>query len=308
MTLRHRVADGATEIAFGAAWRTVRGMPETTAAGTFDMIADRAWRRRGAGVRQLERNLRRVLPEISEAELRDLSRVATRSSMRYWQEAFRLPSWSRERILETFDLDRRYLLDDAAAAGDGVIMVPGHQANWDHAGAWGALRYGRVVTVAERLRPVGVFEQFLAYRRSLGMEVLGTGDPSVMRVLARRLKEGHVVALLGDRDITRNGVEVELLGHPAPLPAGPAMLAILTGAPLLPVSMWFTERGSHGYVHDPVAVPRGLPRAEQVRHMVQAIADALGAGIRERPQDWHMMQPVWAADLPRPPSAGQVLE
>ena len=298
MTLRSRIADEATEVAFLSAWRTVRWMPESSAQTAFSLIADRAWHRRGPGVRQLERNLERVLPGISASDLRATSRVAMRSTMRYWQEAFRLPSWSRERILGTFDLDRRFLLDDAAAAGTGVIMVPGHQANWDHAGAWGALRYGRVVTVAERLRPVGVFEQFLAYRRSLGMEVLGTGDPSVMRVLARRLKEGHVVALLGDRDITRNGVDVDLLGHRAALPAGPAMLAILTGAPLLPVTMWFEEHGSRGYVHDPVEVPVGLSRAEQVIAMTQALADALGAGFRDHPQDWHMLQPVWAEDLP----------
>lgn len=297
MTAAQRVIDEATEVAFAAAWRTVRWMPESWAVHSFNAIADQAWRRGGPGVQQLARNLRRARPDLPPEEFDDLVRRAMRSSLRYWQEAFRLPAWSRERILETFDLERRFLLDDAAAAGTGVIMVPGHQANWDHAGAWGALRYGRVVTVAERLRPVGIFEQFLAYRESLGMEVLGTDDPSVMRVLARRLKEGHVVALLGDRDITRNGIEVDLLGAPAALPAGPAMLAIITGAPLLPVSMWFTADGSRGYVHDPVPVPTGLPRAEQLRVMTQGIADALATGIQRTPEDWHMLQPIWAADV-----------
>ena len=156
-----------------------------------------------------------------------------------------------------------------------------------------------MVTVAERLKPVGLFEQFLDYRRRLGMEVLGLGEPDVLRTLARRLSQGRVVALLGDRDISRNGIEVSLLGQPASLPAGPAVLSIMTGAPMYPVGMWFEDEqeGTFARVLPKVEVPVGLPRAEQVRLMTQQLADRLGSAMSEHPVNWHMLQPVWLADL-----------
>lgn len=293
-----------TEWAFSTGWRIVKRLPEPAAQRVFDTVADQMWKRRGPSVVQLERNLARVDRSWTAADLRELSRDGMRSYMRYWQEAFRLPAWKIERIRDGFGLDPASTLDDAMAAGSGVIMVPGHSANWDHAGAWACVRYGGVSTVAERLKPAGLFEQFLSYRRSLGMDVLALGDDDVVRQLVRRLREGRIVALLGDRDISRNGVEVELLGEPARLPAGPALLSIMTGAPLYPVAMRFTADGSRGEVAPRVEVPEGLPRHEQVRVMTQQVADALSEGIRRSPQDWHMLQPVWVADLDPVRAAG----
>ncbi len=292
-----RARDATTEWAFSTGWQVVRRMPEPSAVALFRQAADAIWRREGPSVQQLQRNLARIRPDASRTELRALSRAGVRSYLRYWCEAFRLPSWSTERISGTFDLAGKEVMDEAVRTGTGAIMVPGHMANWDHAGAWAALRYGSVTTVAERLRPEGLFEQFLEYRRTLGMEVLPLGAADVLRSLARRLKEGRVVALLGDRDVSRNGIEVSLLGRPASLPAGPALLAIMTGAPLHPVSMWFEGQGVYGRVYDRIEVPSGVPRDQQVRQMTQAIADRMGESITERPQDWHMMQPVWLEDL-----------
>jgi len=268
-----RFGDAATEWAFQTGWRVVRMLPEGAATAVFNAAADQMWRRRGPSVEQYERNLRRIDPTWSQGQIRELSRIGLRSHLRYWNEAFRLPSWSPERIRDTFDLVNREWLDEAVRTGTGAIMVPGHMANWDHAGAWACVRYGSVTSVAERLKPEGLFEQFLDYRRGLGMDILGLGDADLVRSLARRLKEGRIVALLGDRDISRNGVEVSLFGRPASFPAGPALLAILTDAPLYPVTMWFEEVGSRGFIHDRVEVPQGLPRAEQVQRMMQLVAD-----------------------------------
>ena len=294
-----RFGDAATEWAFQTGWRVVRMLPEGAATAVFNAAADQMWRRRGPSVEQYERNLRRIDPTWSQGQIRELSRIGLRSHLRYWNEAFRLPSWSPERIRDTFDLVNREWLDEAVRTGTGAIMVPGHMANWDHAGAWACVRYGSVTSVAERLKPEGLFEQFLDYRRGLGMDILGLGDADLVRSLARRLKEGRIVALLGDRDISRNGVEVSLFGRPASFPAGPALLAILTDAPLYPVTMWFEEVGSRGFIHDRVEVPQGLPRAEQVQRMMQQVADCFALGIRRDPIDWHMMQRIWVEDLDR---------
>ena len=295
--LRGQVADSATTWAFRSGWTLVRRLPEPAARRLFDRVADTTWARRGPSVRQLERNLARAVPGATPTELRELSRDAMRSYMRYWQEAFRLPTWSQERILSTMHLDGHELLDAAIDAGTGAVMTPGHMANWDHAGAWAALRYGSVVTVAERLKPEAVFAEFLDYRRALGMVVHGLGDDGIVRTLTRALDDSHVVALVGDRDISRNGIVVDLLGEPASLPAGPALMSVMTGAPLHPVGMWFDGPMTRGMVYPLIPIPAGLPRDEQVRQMTQTLADSLGEAIRAHPVDWHMLQPVWLADL-----------
>ena len=290
-------SDAATEWAFAFGWSIVRRLPARAAYATFDRAADLIWRKRGEGVLQFERNQARIHPDASAAELRELSRLGMRSYLRYWCDAFRLPTWSHEQILNTQDLEDKHLMDEAVAAGRGAIMVVTHSGNWDHAAAWGCLRYGGLTTVVERLKPEGLYRRFLAFRESLGMEIIPTGEPDIIRALAQRLKEGRLVPLMGDRDIGRNGVVVELFGEPASLPAGPALLALLTGAPLLPVCLWFDGPMSTGRVYPAVAVPTSGTRDEQIHAITQGVARAFEAGIREHSADWHMMQPVWIADL-----------
>lgn len=296
-SLRSGTQDALIEFAFASGWHLVRRMPERAAYRTFDRFADELWKRRAGGVVQLEANLRRVHPAASPEELRELSRAGMRSYMRYYSEAFRLPEWDTRRISETFILDRVEIMDAAMAAGTGIIMVPGHMANWDHAGAWGCLRYGGLTTVAEKLKPEGLFRRFLDYRRSLGMEVLGLGDADVLRTLAQRLQSGGLVAILGDRDISRSGVEVDFFDERASLPAGPALLSLMTGAPVHPVSMWFADDGIRGYVHDRIEIPENVEREVQIQQMTQGLASAYEQGIREHSVDWHMLQKVWLADL-----------
>ncbi len=294
--LRRQTTDAATEWAFTAGWRLVRLLPEPAARAAFDQVADASWLRRGEGVVQLERNLRRVYPELDPHQLRLVSRDAMRSYMRYWCEAFRLPAMSQQRIRDGFVLWGEHVLDAAMASGSGAIMVVNHGGNWDMAGAWAAQRYGAVTTVAERLKPEAIFQKFLAYRQALGMEILPLGEASTFRSLADRLRAGGLVALVGDRDISRNGVTVDLLGRPASLPAGPALLSQLTGAPLHPVTLWFEGPTAMGEVGPRITVPDGT-REERTRAMTQGVADWFSAGLHEHGVDWHMLQPVWTSDL-----------
>lgn len=281
---------------YDAGWKITRTLPEPAANAVFRQMADTLWRRGAGGVVQLEQNLRRVHPQASHDEIRELSRAGMRSYLRYWCEAFRLPSWPKERIAETFILERRELLDDALDQG-GALMIPGHMANWDHAGAWAATRYGSITSVAERLKPEKLFEKFLDYRRKLGMDILGTGESDVLRQLTRRLREGQLVALLGDRDISHNGVRVDFFGEPASFPAGPAVLAMMTDVPLHPVTMWFDGDVCRGYVHDRIELPTEGERTDRIRAVTQQLAQGWEAGIREHSTDWHMLQKVWVADL-----------
>ncbi|MBL1096528.1 phosphatidylinositol mannoside acyltransferase [Streptomyces coffeae] len=298
--------DRLTDALYGLGWSTVKKLPEPVAKGLGQRIADQAWKRRGKGVLRLEANLARVVPEASARRLAELSRAGMRSYMRYWMESFRLPAWSPERIRTGFDIEDVHHLTDGLAGGRGVVLALPHMANYDLAGAWVTTRLGvPFTTVAERLKPEALYDRFVAYREGLGMEVLPHQGGSAFGTLARRLRAGGLVCLVADRDLSASGVEVEFFGERAKMPAGPARLAAQTGALLLPVTLWYdTTPVMRGRVHPPVEVPASGTRDEQVAAMTQEVADAFAAGIAEHPEDWHMLQRLWLADLEPRPAAG----
>jgi KDO2-lipid IV(A) lauroyltransferase len=291
---------------YATGWRIVRLLPERPAYLVFSLLAQVTWLRQGNGVRQLEANLARVLPEASPFKLKSTSRKGMHSYMRYWCDAFRLPDWTEERILATCRVEGDLPVRAALAEGRGVVMALGHMGNWDHAGAWSTLSLAPVTTVAERLRPEELFQRFVEFRERLGMTIFPlTGSGDVFGLLVRRLRSGGFVPLLADRDLSATGVPVTLFGETARLAAGPASLALVTGAALFPVTMHY-ERLPAGAparwglvvtIHDEVPVPAHGGRPERVGAMAQSCADALAEGIRAHPEDWHMLQRVFVADL-----------
>ncbi|MFE4862482.1 phosphatidylinositol mannoside acyltransferase [Streptomyces sp. NPDC056670] len=291
--------DRLTDALYGLGWSTVKKLPEPVANGLGRRIADQVWKRRGKSVLRLESNLARVVPDASPERLAALSRAGMRSYMRYWMESFRLPSWSRDRMANGFVPEDVHNLVDALGSGRGVVVALPHMGNYDLAGAWVTTRMSTpFTTVAERLKPESLYDRFVAYRESLGMEVLPHTGGAAFGTLARRLRAGGLVCLVADRDLSASGVEVKFFGETTRMPAGPAMLAQQTGAVLLPVTLWYDDSPiMKGRVHPPVEVPETGDRASRTSSMTQAVADAFATGIADHPEDWHMLQRLWLADL-----------
>ncbi|HEY0189085.1 MAG TPA: phosphatidylinositol mannoside acyltransferase [Cellulomonas sp.] len=311
MTAGRRGPDTAALFAF--AWRVTGRLPGPVVRGAFRLVADGAWLRRGAGVRQLEANLRRVRPGASRAELRRLSLAGMRSYMRYYGEAFALSGRTPEQIAARVRLVGEGPVVEQIDAGRMVVLALGHLGNWDLAGAWATTHLGRTVTVAERLQPEELFQEFLAFRESIGLEIIplsGAGG-GVFRELVRVLRQpgGGLVPLLADRDLTARGIEVTMFGERARVAAGPAALAVVTGAPLVTAVLSYerltgARRRAAGTPWGQViefgpllTVPADLPKPERVPVLTQQWVDALAAGIDRHPQDWHMLQKVFVADL-----------
>lgn len=287
-----------TELGYVAGWRLVRALPRPVVAAAFRAGADRASSKGGGGTARLRANLRRVVgPELPEAELDALVRRGLRSYARYWMEAFRLPALSRREILAGFRLDGVEKLAADVAAGRGAVVALPHAGNWDAAGAWVAATGWPIATVAERLKPEGVYERFLAFRQGLGMEILPThgGARPTFDVLVDRLRAGAVVPLLADRDLSARGVEVDFFGARTRMPAGPALLALRTGAPLYVASLWYEPDAARAALEGPLELPDPDtgPLDVRVRLVTQRIADGLAAGIARHPEDWHMLQRMW---------------
>jgi KDO2-lipid IV(A) lauroyltransferase len=287
------------DLAYAAAWAVIKRLPEPAAYSVFDRIGQQVWRRRGRGVTQLERNLRRVLgPALPDADLRRLSRRAMASYSRYWCEVFRLPVWSDDRVVASVRTENEEVLRKELDSGRGVIVPLPHSANWDLAGAWACLAVAPLTTVAERLRPESLYDRFVAYRESLGMEVLpADGGREVFTALQARLRAGGLVCLVADRDLSASGVEVDFFGETARMPPGPAALAISTGACLLPVALSYERSGMRLRFQNEIAVPAESTYRQKISAMSQQLANSYAEGIAAHPQDWHMLQRFWPADF-----------
>ncbi|GAB3149019.1 phosphatidylinositol mannoside acyltransferase [Microbispora hainanensis] len=297
------LADRLVAAAYSVGWAVVRHVPERLAAWFFRVLADWLWLRRGKSVRRLESNLARVVGgDAGDRAVRDLSRAGMRSYFRYWMESFRFAAYTRERILDGTRATGGEHIFDNLARGRGVVVALPHMGNYDFAGAWLVHRGHRFTTVAERLKPESLFERFIDYRERLGMEVLpltakGGGSAMAFGTLAKRLREGKTVCLPAERDLTASGVEVDFFGARTRMAAGPAALAIQTGAALLPAVLWFDGNGWGIRIQEEIPVPAEGTREEKVGVMTQAVAAVFEKGIAEHPEDWHMLQRLWLDDL-----------
>ena len=182
----------------------------------------------------------------------------------------------------------------ALDTGRGAIMALPHSGNWDMAGVWLVWKHGTFTTVNERLKPESLYNRFIAYRESLGFEMLPLtgGERPPFEVLADRLRDNRAVCLMADRDLSRSGVQVDFFGEPTRMPAGSAKLAIETGADLIAVHCWYTAHGWEFSASEPLDTS-----SRDVTTITQALADRFARNIAAHPADWHMMQPQWIADL-----------
>jgi lauroyl/myristoyl acyltransferase len=301
-----------TDAGFAAGWHAVRLMPELAARGAFDRAGRWAAGQDGKGVRQLRANLRVATGGgLSESELTELTTRAVRSYARYWQEAFRLPTLSSERIVAGTEAVGLEHLEKARAGGRPLAMALPHSGNWDAAGVWFIdWLGGPFMTVAERLKPESLYERFLAYRESLGFRVVPlTGGPRPStEVLRDWLTAGGVTCLLVDRNFGSGGVPVQFLGRSATMPGGAALLAAQTGAALVPTVCQFTERGWRLVFSPEVPVDGPGRLKDRVAGAMQSVADAFAASIADRPEDWHMLGRIWPdvpPDPPRTPAPGE---
>jgi KDO2-lipid IV(A) lauroyltransferase len=245
----------------------------------------------------VEANLRRVhggtLDPLTE---RRLVNETFESYARYWLESFRLPGLTRAEVDAGFSYSGFEHIEEARAEGTGVICALPHLGGWEWAAFWLTLVPRIPVTaVVEALEPPELFEWFVDYRRSLGMNVVPVG-PDAGREVVQAIRNRDVVCLLSDRDISGTGVDVEFFGERTTLPAGPATLAFRTGAPLVPCAVYFTDDGRECVLEEPLPVEREGKLRADIARVTQDLAHALERLIRRAPEQWHLMEPNWPSD------------
>lgn len=282
-------------LGYNTAWKIIRWIPEAKAYSLADKCADYFYGRNGKGVSRLRENYQRIRPELDESQLEFLVNAGMRSYLRYWCDTFRFPSWSKERLISTTVCENENFLRDPIAAKRGCIVALPHAGNWDHAGAYFCATGIPLTTVAEHLKPEKLFRKFLAYRTAIGMEVLDLDSRSIA-VLSQRLRAGKLIALVADRDLSKNGIPVDFFGQGAQMPAGPALLAIQTGADLITAFVTYEESGIRVIFEEAIAVPETGTVPEKVLAMTQVMADRFAKHLQVHTVDWHMLQRIWLSD------------
>ena len=277
---------------YNLAWKIIRWIPESSAYRLTDRFSDFIYARNGKGVNRLRSNYQRVRPELDATQLEFLVNAGIRSSMRYWCDTFRFPSWSKERLISTTICDNENFLRDPIAEKRGCIVALPHAGNWDHAGAYFCATGIPLTTVAEHLKPEKLFRKFLEYRTAIGMEVLDLNSRSIA-VLSQRLRAGKLIALVADRDLSKNGIPVNFFGKGAQMPAGPALLAIQTGADLITAFVKYEDVGIRIIFEEAIAVPESGSVPEKAAAITQIMADRFAKHLAVNTVDWHMMQRIW---------------
>ena len=274
------------------AWKVIGILPEKTAYKLANFVSDRIFRRNGKGVKRLRSNYKWVMPNISERELEELTKDGMRSYLRYWFDTFRLNKWSKSRIIETTFVVHENLLRDPIETKEGCIIALPHAGNWDHAAAYFCSTGIPLTAVVEKLKPEAIFKKFLAYRQSIGIEAISHREKTIP-ILIERLNQGKLIALVADRDMSRNGIEVNFLGGIAKMPAGPAILAIKTGSPLVTAYIRYLNKGIEITFDETIKLPVTGSEEEQIKIVTQSMADNFAKRIKDSPVDWHMLQRIW---------------
>ncbi|MBA2281677.1 MAG: phosphatidylinositol mannoside acyltransferase [Acidimicrobiia bacterium] len=246
---------------------------------------------------QVERNLRRIHGRpLSRWELQRGVQATFANYARYWIESFRLPGTPPEVLDAGIAIEGWEHVEAGLERGHGVILALPHLGSWEWAGFWvAACKEVPISVVVESLEPRDVYEWFVGLRESFGMHVIPLGPRASSEVLAA-LRANHLVCLLSDRDISGSGIEVEFFGETTTLPAGPATLALRTGAALIPTAALYEGGHRRGIVRPALDPTRTGPFRQDVRRLTQELAHELEAFIRLAPEQWHLLQPNWPSD------------
>ncbi|MDP9342208.1 MAG: phosphatidylinositol mannoside acyltransferase [Actinomycetota bacterium] len=297
LTFRERLAawQYATMERAGMSW------PEPVARAAFSAYARAIYHGLPDLRRTVASNLARVIGRPADSpEVLAATHEAFLLYGRYWYEGFHARVMPPEEVNKRFVANGLANIDRALEAGRGAILALPHMGNWDVAGHFLCINGYPLAAVAEQLRPKSVSELFLRHRRELGMRIVPlTADKRAGFEIGELLLQNWIVALVADRDLSGAGVEVEMFGATRKLPAGPALLSIKTGSPLLACSCYTTEEGWVCWIGEPPQVEMTGDTRTDVGTLTRLLATEFERSIAAKPVDWHMFQPAWP-DAPPP--------
>ena len=284
---------------YRAAWKVLPRLPKPVVYAAAHAAADITVFGNGRSVRQLRANYASLLGhDAPETKVRE----GVRSYFRSIAQQLTLTGWSTEEIRTSGIYpgvkEITKLMEDGP-----VVLALTHSGNWDLAGAWFCESHGSILTVAEKLEPPELFEEFVRFRNSIGLEIIGVGPGEhIFDQLKKEVRgQSLLVPLLADRDISGSGIEVRLGEENALVAAGPAALALALDRPLIAGHIHYRKVGKEWKIVFGFTEPIPCPEPSEAETLVEAWTRAWVREIVPAMQrhfvDWHMMQKVFVKDL-----------
>jgi lauroyl/myristoyl acyltransferase len=291
----------------GVSWLACH-LPERLTVRLAEFAGD-LWYRSAPEKRRLARaNLRRVVTWMASeqsgdpaawpaatdpAQLDRLLRSAFRHYARNYLETMRAPTMGGAYVRERTTIEDPAVVDDAFAEKGPVIFVGLHFGSLELPGIYLVERSGRPVTTPmETIDDPAIQAWFVRTRNVVGIRLV---DLRLARSeLAGALERGEIAGLVADRDITGGGVQLPFFGAPAPIPAGPGLLAVQSRVPAFVAGVWRTTPGHYRGRLERIDVPGGGTRREQVTAFLTAEVAAFERLIAKAPdQWWAVFFPIW---------------
>ena len=298
---QHNAAEQLSVAGFKLASLVARVVPLPVLSGAAFGVGSSLARAMKQNRSMVMRHLQRVDPSLSGKQLHVATQQAFASYTRYYLETFRLTSLSKQQIAQGHHVEGFQHIEDSSAKGKGTILALPHMGGWEWSGRWLIDQGYELTAVVERLENTELFEWFVEMRSKYGVNVIALTDDAGIAV-GKALRDNHVVSLLCDRDIPkdgqRTGVQVQFFGETTTVPAGPAFFALRTGAQLLPMATFFTP-GANGHksvVRPALVVERQGSLREDVARITQVLTTEIESLIRQAPEQWHLFQPNWPSD------------
>ena len=298
---QHNAAEQLSVAGFKLASLVARVVPLPVLSGAAFGVGSSLARAMKQNRSMVMRHLQRVDPSLSGKRLQVATQQAFASYTRYYLETFRLTSLSKHQIALGHHVEGFQHIEDSSAKGKGTILALPHMGGWEWSGRWLIDQGYQLTAVVERLENTELFEWFVEMRSKYGVNVIALTDDAGIAV-GKALRDNHVVSLLCDRDIPkdgqRTGVQVQFFGETTTVPAGPAFFALRTGAQLLPMATFFAP-GANGHksvVRPALVVERQGSLREDVARITQVLTTEIESLIRQAPEQWHLFQPNWPSD------------
>ena len=296
--------------AYRAAEGVVRRLPHRAAYSLGTALAGTVLTLRPGRFAALRSNLRHVLPDADERTLRRVLRANVHNLARSWVDVMEMghrPDAATARVIPT---DTEHMLGPQAR-GRGVVIVSLHLGSWELGLAGWNHRFGHMALLAEVLQPRELFDHIVAARKRLGVQVIPIdvaamrgGDPdtarrrgaAAIRDVYRVLRANGLVAVAVDRDLAGTGEPLPFFGAPVPIPVGVIEVAIRTGAAIVPVVLL---RGDGedviGQCYPEIPYDAAAERGAEVRRVALEVLGLMEHVIREHPDQWHVLDPLWPA-------------
>lgn len=273
----------------------VERLPRSWAYAVAIIAAGAAWWLSPLARPRLEYNLKVACPELEHdrKRLRRLSWLNFRNHAKAYADLMQLPSARVEAMRPRLEVKGWEYLEQARALGKGILAVSAHMGSYEEVAAIWSATLAPVTLFAEELEPRELFEWYRDTRARLGISVL-TLDHGGIRKVLEALREQEMVITAIDRDVTGTGYLMPFFGKLAPIPLGPAAIALRMGTPLFPVCVYRLPDDRYVAEGAPLVIAKstGNTRADQVR-TTQELLRHIERFIQQHPEQWHVPHKIW---------------